>query len=357
MTSGLHLQLQREQRRRLWLAAIAVAVLLSMLLASLSLGVHRIAIGDTLRILSSCLWPHEAIPAALESQRTVLLELRLPRSLMALVSGAGLALSGAAMQGITRNPLVSPYTVGISPAAAFGASLAILAGAGNVMQGPYLIVAAAFFCAVGCAAMVLTFAALRGVSATMLVLCGVGLTYLFGALTASVQFIASEQQLAAIVQWSFGSLNGITWRELGITGAVLLVCAPVLLAHAWALNAFAAGGDDTAATLGFAVRRVRATVTVTAVMITAAIVSFTGVIGFVGLVAPHIARLLSGGDHRWLLPCSALTGAALVLAADMAGRLLFAPVIIPVGIVVAYIGVPLFLHLLLSNRKKGELQC
>ncbi|OWY27353.1 FecCD family ABC transporter permease [Herbaspirillum robiniae] len=348
----LALQLRARRRRRLWLAAAAVALLLLMALASLCLGARGIAPGEVLRIL---LLPQRWQAGIADAPRAVLLELRLPRTVMALAAGAGLALSGAAMQGITRNPLVSPYTVGISPAAAFGASLAILAGAGGHAFGPYLIVAAAFACAVSCAAMVLAFAALRGVSATMLVLGGVGLTYLFGALTASVQFVASEQQLAAIVQWSFGSLNGITWREVSVCGVVLLACAPVLLAHAWALNAFAAGGDDAAAALGFPVRRVRAVVTVAAVMTTASIVSFTGVIGFVGLVAPHIARLVVGGDHRWLLPFSAATGALLVLAADLAGRLLFAPVIIPVGIVVAYIGVPLFLHLLLSSRHKGEL--
>jgi iron complex transport system permease protein len=259
------------------------------------------------------------------------------------------------MQGITRNPLVSPYTVGISPAAAFGASLAILSGVGSLLSGPYLIVAAAFASAVLCATLVLAFSALRGVSASMLVLGGVGLTYLFSALTASVQFVATEQQLAAIVQWTFGSLNGATWNEVAIAGCILLIGAPLLQWQAWALNAFAAGGDEIAASLGFAVGRVRALVTIVAVMMTAAIVSFTGVIGFVGLVAPHIARLLIGGDHRWLLPFSAIVGALLVLLSDMAGRLLFAPVIIPVGIVVAYVGVPLFLHLLLSSRHKAML--
>ncbi|MBV8622483.1 MAG: iron ABC transporter permease [Herbaspirillum sp.] len=350
-TIALQQRLRQEQRRRWILAAAATALVVMLMLASLCLGARDMGPGEALRILLSTLVPIDVAQA----QRAVLLELRLPRTAMALLAGAGLALSGAAMQGITRNPLVSPYTVGISPAAAFGASLAILAGATGYAWGPYVIVAAAFACAVGCAAMVLAFASLRGVSATMLVLGGVGLTYLFGALTASVQFVASEQQLAAIVQWSFGSLNGITWREVAVAGIAVLACAPVLLAHAWALNAFAAGGDDTAAALGFSVRRVRIAVTIAAVMSTAAIVSFTGVIGFVGLVAPHIARLLAGGDHRWLLPLSAAVGAALVLAADMAGRLLFAPVIIPVGIVVAYIGVPLFLHLLLSGRHKGEL--
>ena len=275
----------------------------------------------------------------------------MPRTAMALVCGAGLSMAGVAMQGITRNPLVSPYTLGVSPAAAFGASLAILFGWVHLPGwGAVLTVAAAFAAAMACAAVVLGLASMRSISPVVLVLAGVGLTYLFGALTASVQFVASDQQLAAIVHWTFGSLNGRTWPEVAVAGGAWLLVLPVLWLQAPALNALAGGGDDVARTLGFAVTRVRVSVTLAAVFSAAAIVSFTGVIGFVGLVAPHIARLVIGGDHRWLLPFSALAGALLVLGADLIGRLAFAPVVVPVGIVVAFVGVPLFLHLLLTRR-------
>jgi iron complex transport system permease protein len=359
MNSTTLMQALRRHQRRNALAMIAgVALLIAAMALAGSLGAQKLGMATSLRALFAPLLPAAWLSDIPAWQISLLQQLRLPRIVMAVVAGAGLALAGVAMQGITRNPLVSPYTVGISPAAAFGASLAILSGATGVAgawSGLYLTVAAAFASAVLCATLVLAFSALRGVSATMLVLGGVGLTYLFSALTASVQFVATEQQLAAIVQWTFGSLNGSTWNEVAVAGGVLLLGAPLLQWHAWALNAFAAGGDDIAASLGFAVGRVRTVVTVVAVMITAAVVSFTGVIGFVGLVAPHIARLLIGGDHRWLLPFSAIVGALLVLLSDMAGRLLFAPVIIPVGIVVAYVGVPLFLHLLLSSRHKAGL--
>ena len=359
MNNTLLVQALKHHQRRNALAMIAgVALLIAAMALAGSLGAQKFGMATSLRALFAPLLPAAWLSDIPEWQISLLQQLRLPRIVMAVVAGAGLALAGVAMQGITRNPLVSPYTVGISPAAAFGASLAILSGATGVAgawSGLYLTVAAAFASAVLCATLVLAFSALRGVSATMLVLGGVGLTYLFSALTASVQFVATEQQLSAIVQWTFGSLNGSTWNEVAVAGGVLLLGAPLLQWHAWALNAFAAGGDDIAASLGFAVGRVRTVVTVVAVMITAAVVSFTGVIGFVGLVAPHIARLLIGGDHRWLLPFSAIVGALLVLLSDMAGRLLFAPVIIPVGIVVAYVGVPLFLHLLLSSRHKAGL--
>lgn len=351
-------QAWQAQRWRKRLALLAgVLLLIAAMTLSGALGVQKLSLATSLRGLFAPLLPAAWLSDIPPWQIALLQQLRLPRIVMAVIAGAGLALAGVAMQGITRNPLVSPYTVGISPAAAFGASLAILSGAAgaSAWSSPYLTVLAAFASAVVCAALVLAFSALRGVSATMLVLGGVGLTYLFSALTASVQFVATEQQLSAIVQWTFGSLNGSTWNEVAIAGGVLLLGAPILQLHAWSLNAFAAGGDEIAASLGFAVGRVRAVVTIVAVMITAAVVSFTGVIGFVGLVAPHIARLLIGGDHRWLLPFAAIVGALLVLLSDLAGRLLFAPVIIPVGIVVAYVGVPLFLHLLLSSRHKATL--
>ena len=150
----------------------------------------------------------------------------------------------------------------------------------------------------------------------------------------------------------FSDSTGTTWDEVAVAGAVVAVVLPLLQMHAWALNAFAAGGDEVAASLGFPVVRTRLVVTTVAVLATAAVVSFTGVIAFVGLVAPHIARLLIGGDHRSLLPFAAIVGALLLLTADLVGRLAFAPVVIPVGIVVAYLGVPLFLHLLLSRRQE-----
>lgn len=331
--------------------AASFILLLVAVWVSLSLGVGALTPWQLCRALLAPWLSPASLGELSATQISVVQNLRLPRCLMALISGAALAMAGVAMQGITRNPLVSPYTLGISPAAAFGASLAILFGL-NAMPGagPYWTVGLAFASAMVCALAVLGLASLRGVSSMVLVLAGVGLTYLFGALTATIQFVASEQQLAAIIHWTFGSLNGRTWDEVLIAGSVCMLCAPVLLMHGGALNAFAAGGDDVAASLGVSVTRTRILVTLAAVLASASVVSFTGVIGFIGLVAPHISRLLIGGDHRLLLPFAAIVGALLVLTADMVGRLAFAPVMIPVGIVVAFLGVPLFLHLLLTRR-------
>ncbi|NOT27931.1 MAG: iron ABC transporter permease [Acidobacteria bacterium] len=351
--AALRAELDRHRLRQ-WLLIVAGLVILALVsLASISLGVESMSPLAAIRVILAPLLPVNWRGEISDVQVAILQNLRLPRTLMAIVGGAGLSLAGVAMQGITRNPLASPYTLGISPAAAFGASLAILLGLSSIPGGgQYFVVGGAFLSALACAGLVLAFSTLRDVTSTILVLGGVGLTYLFIALMNTVQFVATEQQLPVIIQWTFGSLNGTTWDEVAIAGGIVLLVLPVLQAHAWALNAFASGGDEVAASLGFAVSRTRRIVWVAAVLATAAVVSFTGVITFVGLVAPHIARMLIGGDHRTLVPMSAIVGAVLLLVADLVGRLAFAPVIIPVGIVVAYLGVPLFLHLLLSRRQE-----
>ena len=326
-----------------------LALVLVAFMASLGWGA-RIGFTQTLMVLLPPGWGGDA--SSIQFQ--VVRDLRLPRALMAVIAGAGLAISGAAMQGVTRNILVSPYTLGVSPAAAFGAAMAILLGIGSLRgAGPFWIVGAAFLSALLCAGFVLTLSALREVSSTTLVLSGVGLTYLFAAMTSTAQFFGTEQQLAAIVHWTFGSLNGATWAEVSVSGSIIALAVPLVVAHAAALNAFAAGDDEVATSLGVAVMRTRLLITIAAVLMTAGIVSFVGVIGFVGLVAPHISRMTVGGDYKAVLPHAALVGALLLLLADLIGRVAFAPVIIPVGIVVAFIGVPLFLQLLLTRRQEG----
>jgi iron complex transport system permease protein len=345
----------RHRHARRWLAfCVAGALLLVVAMVSTGFGVQTLGAGETVRALLSPLLPARWYAGIGPMQIAVLWDLRLPRTVIAIVGGAGLSIAGVALQGITRNPLVSPYTLGISPAAAFGAALAIFFAGDTAapLAGNYVLVAAAFASAMVCAAAIIGISALRGVTPIMLILAGVGLTYLFSALTATMQFVATEQQLPAIIHWTFGSLNGSTWGEAAILAVVLAAAYPVLHAHAWALNALASGGDEVATSLGFAVTRVRLIVTIASVLVTASFVSFAGVIGFVGLVAPHIARLLVGGDHRTLLPFSALVGALLLLAADTVGRLAFSTVIIPVGIVVSYLGVPMFLHLMLRRRRE-----
>ena len=351
-TAQLHDSYRQQQFRKggiLFLGAIAVlvVVILATKTGAKDMSLSKVALAIWTKILP---WLQADSVTTLE--QTIIWHLRLPRVIMGVVAGAGLAVAGVVMQGVTRNPLVSPFTIGISPAAAFGASIAIIWGATALPSGGrYVIVGAAFLSAFLCVLLVLFIASLRGISVTTIILTGIALTYLFSALTATIQFIATEEQLAAVVHWTFGTLNRATWDEVGISVLFFAICLPVFFGNAWAYNALASGGDETAMSLGFNVKQVRVLTSLLAVLITAAIVSFTGVIGFVGLAAPHIARLLIGSDHRYLLPFSCCAGAVLLLLADTLGRTLFAPAVLPVGIVVSYLGVPLFVHLIILRRK------
>jgi len=284
----------------------------------------------------------------------IVLHLRLPRIALAILCGAGLSVSGAALQGITRNPMVSPFTVGISSAAAFGASLSIVYGLGPFGGTNADIVLSAFAWALLCAVLVYLASSRAGMTPESIILTGIAANYLFSACDSVVKFFASDYQLAAAVQWLFGSLNGAAWSQVLVVLLVSLPCLGGIYAFAQPLNALSGGDDEVAKTLGISPGRVRGAVGLLSVLLTAAIISFTGVIGFVGLAGPHIARLLIGGDHRFLLPFSAVTGALLVLAADTAGRAIFAPINIPVGIVVSLLGVPVLVHLILKRR--GEVR-
>lgn len=331
----------------------ALVLLLTLAVYALSLGANDLTLAQALQIIASPILPDGLIAEVTSLQQKVVTQLRLPRIAMAVVAGAGLTVAGVMMQGITRNPLVSPFTIGLSPAAAFGAALAILFGALEMPGwGNALIVGGAFTMSLLCAAFVLGIAGLGGTSATTIILAGIGLTYLFSALTATLQFVATQEQLAAIVHWTFGSLNASDWYEVALAGIILAISVPVFWRMSWALNALAAG-EETAASLGHDLKRVRLATAVLSVLITAGIISFTGVIGFVGLVAPHIARMIIGNDHRVLIPFSMIVGAILLLVADTIGRTLFSPAVIPVGIVVAYVGVPLFVHLIIRQKRSG----
>ena len=315
-----------------------------------SWGAASITAGDVLKAVLAKLMPFTGVePTRLAS--TIVWNLRLPRITMAIVAGAGFAVSGAAMQGILRNPLVSPFTIGISSGAGFGASLAIVMGVGFVESGKYLIIGNAFFFSLLSACLVYGVARLKGVSPETLILGGIALMYLFSASTSMLQYIANEHQLQGVVFWLFGSLASATWNNLAIVTLVLLVCLPLLMKYSWDLNALATG-DEVAMSLGINAGRVRLVIMLLSSLITATIICFTGIIGFVCLVAPHITRMIIGSDHRFLIPFASIIGALLLLAADTVGRTVFAPTELPVGIVTAFIGVPMFLYLLITKRRQ-----
>ncbi len=289
----------------------------------------------------------------------VIRQIRLPRAAAALVAGAALGCSGAAMQNVLRNPLASPFTLGVSQGAACGAAFAIIVlGAGlptanNLIPtylAPYIIVLAAFGGALLTVAVLTLLAFFRDISPESMILAGVALSAFFGAVTMLLQYFATDIEVAGTVFWTFGDLGKARWRDLFLMFALLLPALLYLWRQGWSFNALL-WGDETAASLGIQVGRLRLTALIISALLAAVTIAFLGIIGFVGLIAPHLMRPLVGQDYRYLVPYSALAGAVLLLAADLLARVVIAPVVLPVGILTSFAGAPLFLYLLARNRK------
>lgn len=281
----------------------------------------------------------------------ILWAVRLPQAFMALLVGAALALAGAEMQTILNNPLASPFTLGVSSAASFGAALAIALGIGipGIPQ-TWILSGNAFVFAFGSVMLLQAIARLRGANVDSLVLCGIALFFTFNALVALVQFLASQQALQQLVFWIMGSLARASWDKVGLLAAVVAGVMPFSFAASWRLTALRLG-EDRARSVGVDVVRMRFFALVRISLLTASAIAFVGTIGFIGLAGPHIARLLIGEDHRFFLPASVLTGAIIMSLASVASKMIVPGVLIPIGIVTALIGLPVFFSLILSRRE------
>lgn len=327
--------------RRLALSAGGMVLLLGSFAADLATGPALLPIPDVLRSLTGV----GGDPMLDAIVRT----LRLPVALMAAVVGAALGLSGAVMQTVLNNALASSYTLGISAAAGFGAALAILVGAALPVPEAWAIPGVAFaFAGLACA-LVAGVGRLRGATPELLVLAGIACLFLFQALLGLLQFMASPEALQQIVFWLFGSLQRASMAKVGIVALVLAVVLPAVLADAWRLTALRLG-DERARALGVRVDALRLRCFVAVSLLTGAAVAFVGTIGFIGLVAPHVARLLVGEDQRHLLPASAVFGALLLSLASVASKLILPGTVFPIGIVTALLGVPFFGWLVLASR-------
>jgi iron complex transport system permease protein len=343
------------QRFSLPLFPVGIAVLGGAMLAGLMLGPARIGADGLLAVLAHWL----GAPLSLEYTRdaAVIGFIRAPRVLLAALVGAGLGAAGATMQGLFRNPLADPALIGVSSGAALAAVAAIVLagpvfGAAAGTLGLWLLPIAAF--AGGCGA-TLVMARLGRVggaaSVATLLLAGVAVNALAGAITGLLIFMADDRQVRDITFWTLGSLAGARWHHLPIVALLVGLPALLLCALARPLNALLLG-EAEAYHLGVSVEALKRAAILLAAIAVAAGVAFTGLIGFVGLVVPHLVRLAFGTDHRIVLPGAALFGAALLVLADLAARSLAAPAELPVGVVTALIGAPFFLWLL--RRSGGE---
>ena len=315
-----------------------------MLLIDITTGPARLSM---IEVFNAIMIPHNSKPTT----RVIVWIIRLPIALMALVVGASLSIAGAEMQTILDNPLASPYTLGVSAGAGFGAALALVLGVGLLPNTETIFVPfnAFFFSFLTCI-LIFLISKLRGVTMETMVLTGIALLFLFSSLLALLQYLASEEELQAVIFWLFGSLLKTTWAKLGIAFAVLSFVTPFLLKDAWKLTALRLG-DEKAKSIGINVEKLRLKVFILISILAAAAVCFVGTIGFIGLVGPHIARMLVGEDQRFFLPMSALAGALLLSSASIGSKSIVQGAVFPIGIVTSFIGVPFFLSLILVKRR------
>ncbi|OUY14696.1 iron-siderophore ABC transporter permease [Yersinia pestis subsp. microtus bv. Altaica] len=334
---------QNIVRHRLLVMGVLVLAILGCLLLDFTMGPSGLTL--------SSLWQTLIDPASADAgTRVIVWDIRLPYALMAVVIGLSLGLAGAEMQTILNNPLASPFTLGVSSAAAFGAALAIVSGIGIPgVPDQWFISVNAFIFALFAALMLDGITRWTRVASSGVVLFGIALVFTFNALVSMMQFIASEDTLQGLVFWTMGSLARASWAKLGIMLAVFALMLPLSMMNSWKLTALRLG-EDRAISFGIDVRRLRLGTLLRISMLSALAVGFVGPIGFIGVVAPHIARMIFGEDHRFYLPASALIGALVLSMASIASKNLIPGIIIPVGIVTSLVGVPFFLSIILRHR-------
>ncbi len=340
----------RAQMLLLW--ALAALLLLSLLVASQQ-GAYHLQGGDMLRSL----WRALSGEGAATGDDLVFLHIRLPRLLLAVAAGAGLAMSGALMQGLFRNPLADPGLIGVSSGAALAAGFTIVLAGQWLPElpralGSWTLVLTAFAGGLLVTALIYGLAQTgHGVRVGLMLLAGIAINALAGAGLGLLNFLATDEQLRNLQFWLLGSLGGARWSAVALVGALTAVALGLGLRLARPLNALTLG-EAQAALLGVRVERVKRQVVLVTALAVGAITATTGIIGFVGLVAPHAVRLMAGPDHRVVLPGSALLGAVLVLLADAVARTVAQPAELPLGVLTACVGVPFFLVLLRAFRER-----
>lgn len=343
---GLHADYRRAGLVRLTAILAAATLLLALIVTDLVTGPSGVPLADVWAALVAGPQGDDLVTA------TILWQLRMPQTIMGVLVGACLGLAGLQMQTILDNPLASPFTLGFSAAAGFGAALAMMFG--GLIPAPDFVVipVAAFVMTLVACALVYFVALLRGATPEILVLAGIAVLFFFQSMQSLLQFMASPEVLQQIVFWLFGSLLKASWTSVAVTATILALCLPLLLRDSWNLTLLRLG-DVNAESLGLSVSALRKRSFLIVALLTAAAVSFVGTIGFVGLIAPHVARAAVGEDHRFALPLSAVIGAVILIGASVFGKFISPAAVIPVGIITAVAGVPM-LFVVIARRGKGD---
>lgn len=337
-----HPTARRQAARARMLLALA-AIVVALLFADLSSGAASLSASQICAALTA--------PGGDSTEHFIVWQLRLPQAFMAVLVGAALGLAGAEMQTVLDNPLASPFTLGISSAAALGAALSLALGVGLPgLPARYAIAFNAFCLALLCCLMLDQAARRMRMPRQGIVLLGIALVFGFNALLALIQLVSDAAALQNLLYWMMGSVGNSSWPDVGLLAALVLGCVVLAMREAWRLTALRFG-EERAASFGVDTRRVRRMALLRISVLAASAVALAGVIGFVGLVAPHIARRLWGEDHRWYLPASACTGAVILLGASVCAKQLSTQVEIPVGIVTTLVGIPFFIAVLARRRR------
>ena len=334
---------RRALRRTAILTGLAV-LLFAVFVAALMVGPLRFSPGQVL----SALFKPDYDPRVAD----VVINLRLPPALLAVLVGGALSLAGVQMQTILDNPLAEPFTLGISAASALGASLAIVTGLVLPVVGGATLAISAMTAGLTASLTIALVSRMPSVTKETTILLGIALVFSCQALLALVQYRASTESLQQIVFWSMGSLMRATWPAVGAVTVALVVATPVFWVNGWRLTAITLG-EARAAAMGIDVSRLRSWSLVGVSLLAALSVAFVGIIGFVGLVGPHMARGLVGEDQRFLVPASLLAGATLLTAAHAVSQVVVPGVAVPVGILTALVGVPVFLLIIFGRRRSA----
>lgn len=332
----------RTWRQRKCFLALLLAAILALTCIDLVLGPADLTLPTLWQALSD---PHSLDPTL----EAIVWQIRLPQALMAVMVGAALGLAGAEMQTVLNNPLASPFTLGVSSAAALGAALTLVFGWHlPLIPVQYALVLNAFILALLCTFLLDAVARRARIGTAGIVLFGIALVFTFNALLSLVQLTASAAALQDLVFWMMGSLERSNWPKAGMMAVAIAIVLPFALRNAWQLTALRFG-DDRAASFGVDARHIRRGALLRVSVLASLAVAMVGVIGFIGLVAPHIARRLWGEDHRWYLPASACIGSAILICASVAAKLISTHAVIPVGIVTTLVGIPFFVIALMRR--------
>ena len=336
---------------RKWLFIIGCFIALVVCCGiSLTVGEYNIGFFESYRILIDHLLGNVGADDISRLKDYIIFDLRLPKIVVGIVAGFALAVCGVAMQSLLKNPLADPYTTGVSSGAGFGATLAIVMGT-SIATSEYAIVINAFIFSLIPTAAIIFVSKLKNASPTTMIMAGIAIMYLFNALTTIIKLWGDPNSLSAVLEWQVGSIGGIKWGDIPIMLCVSAAGYLAIQLCSRQLNVLATG-EENAKALGLNVDRMRTVLLALTALMAATVVSYTGIIGFIGLVAPHISRIVIGADNRYLVPASALFGATLLIAADIVGKTIVAPGVLPVGVITAFLGAPMFLWLII--RWKSE---